>query len=331
MQEVSVVERLQTKIGKLVVALGVQCFAQTLQIELPEAVIEQPCLDTPLDEAREVLGIAGGHAGLVDFVSEYFTTNRVQQKARSDQAVGRIGLDQRTSRQNRGLVDFIERNAVINVLERLDQHLIGPNGIAQTQAGGFDQRTELALIERPDHIAIEHIDAVFGWLTGRRRLGQARRALLRPLFAIQNIGPGHLVFARAHQGQFNLVLNIFDMEGAAGRLVAHQRSDNRLGLVLDQLSNPRRCRALTTAHRQKGLGHRHRNLARLEAHDRAVTADDLEVDEPRRVRATVGDVGDNCGKRPCCQNGRPLRDSWNILHRVCSSMMTGPAQSRDRY
>ena len=121
------------------------------------------------------------------------------------------------------------------------------------------------------------------------------------------------------------------MEGAAGRLVAHQRPDNRMGLMLDQLANPCRSRTLAAAHRQKGLGHCHGNLARLETHDRTVTADDLEVDEPCRIRASVGGIGDNSGERPRCQNGRALRDSRNILHRVYSSIMTDLALSRDRY
>ena len=193
MQEISIVEGLQTKVGKLVVAIGTQCLAKTLQIELPEAGIEQPCLDTALDEARKVFGVTRGHAGLVDFVSEHFATNRVQQKARSDKAVGRIGLDQRPGRENRGFVDLVERNAVIDVLERLDHHHIGPHSLTQAQTGGCDQRMKLTLIERPNDIAIENIDPVFGLLTGRRGLSQARRTLLRPLFAVENIGPGDLM------------------------------------------------------------------------------------------------------------------------------------------
>ena len=41
--------------------------------------------------------------------------------------------------------------------------------------------------------------------------------LLITLFTIENVGAGNVVFTTTHQGQFNLVLNIFNMESATVR------------------------------------------------------------------------------------------------------------------
>ena len=41
------------------------------------------------------------------------------------------------------------------------------------------------------------------------------RTLLRPLFAVKNISACHMVFAHAHQRQFDLILDILDMKRAA--------------------------------------------------------------------------------------------------------------------
>ena len=52
-------------------------------------------------------------------------------------------------------------------------------------------------------------------------------ALLRALLAVQHVGARDVVLAGAHQRQFDLVLDVFDVEGAAVRLAAHQRSRPR--------------------------------------------------------------------------------------------------------
>ena len=51
------------------------------------------------------------------------------------------------------------------------------------------------------------------------------RALLGALLAVQDIGARNVVLASAHQGEFDLVLDIFDVERAARGAPAHQRMD----------------------------------------------------------------------------------------------------------
>jgi hypothetical protein len=56
--------------------------------------------------------------------------------------------------------------------------------------------------------------------SGAWRAPPASGALARLLLAVQHVGAGHLLLARAHQGQFHLVLDVLDVQGAAGRHAA---------------------------------------------------------------------------------------------------------------
>jgi len=103
------------------------------------------------------------------------------------------------------------------------------------------------------------------------------RAGLGPLLAVEHVRAGDIVLARAHQGELDLVLDVFYMEGAALRLAAHERADHAVREPDHDLADPSRGGALAAVHREEGLGHRHRDLGRLEADDRAVAPDDLVV------------------------------------------------------
>ena len=65
------------------------------------------------------------------------------------------------------------------------------------------------------------------------------RALLRTLLAIEHVGARDLMLARAHQREFDLILNVFDMERSAIGLTAHQRGDDRLCQSGDEFANAR--------------------------------------------------------------------------------------------
>ena len=62
----------------------------------------------------------------------------------------------------------------------------------------------------------------------------------RPLLAIQHIGSRHIVLARAHETKFDLVLNVFYVQGAAARLTTHESVDDQFGKPGDLLANARR-------------------------------------------------------------------------------------------
>ena len=91
-----------------------------------------------------------------------------------------------------------------------------------------------------------------------------------PLVAIQYIGTGHLVMLAAHQRQFDLVLHILDMKGAALAGAPRQRVDDFGAQLLDDFVHAAGGGRRVSLDRQERLGHRHRNLAGVESGNRAV-------------------------------------------------------------
>ena len=97
------------------------------------------------------------------------------------------------------------------------------------------------------------------------------------------------MFAEAHEREFDVVLNVFDMESAAALLAARERRDHRPGQALNQFANPGRRRALPAMHGEECFGHGNRDLAGLKRHHRTIAADDLEVgEESGRLSARCG-------------------------------------------
>ena len=84
-----------------------------------------------------------------------------------------------------------------------------------------------------------------------------------------------MVFAVAHHRQFNLVLDVFDVEGAAGGLTAHQGVDHAVRQRSNLFAHPRGGGTLPAIDGNKRLGHGDGDLRRLETDNRAVAADDL--------------------------------------------------------
>ncbi len=138
-------------------------------------------------------------------------------------AIGRIFFHQRARCQNCRLVQFFNRHAVIQILDRFMQDGTRIDVFFQSDAGCADQVAYLIHIQRTALAVFDHMQLI-GF---RDRLGALLlRALFHALGAIQHIGAGNVVLAGTHQRQFNLVLDIFNMERAAGRLATHQRVDD---------------------------------------------------------------------------------------------------------
>src|SRR5438309_7652556 len=128
---------------------------------------------------------------------------------------------------------------------------------------------------------------------GRRLLlGRFVGARLGTLFPVQDIGARHFVLARTHQRELDLVLDVFYMEGPAGRLAAYECAHDRVSQRGNELPDPRRRGALPAFDGQKRLGHRDGDLAGLETHYRTVAADDLVLRKRgRRRNADVSERG----------------------------------------
>ena len=155
----------------------------------------------------------------------------------------------------------------------------------QTGTGRLDQRLQRRQVQRHTLAAIDHEQV--------RRAGRHHGHLLAsPLLgtplAIQHIGARHFVVAPAHQAEFDVILHVFDVEGAATRARTQQGANHRLRQALDGLAHAGRRRTLGAVHGQEGLHQRHRDLVRLERDHGAVAADDLVADIGGRHRRRAG-------------------------------------------
>ncbi len=152
------------------------------------------------------------------------------------------------------------------------------------------------------------VDHVHHW-GGGGELFLVVGALLRAALAVQHVGAGDFMVLAAHQAQLDLVLHIFNMEGAAARTRAHQGADHVLGERVHHLAHAGRGGALRAVHCQKRLHHRHCNFLGLERHHRAVAANDLVVRER---------VPGSCGRCSVCGGIRRGGGRWG--RRVQSSL-----------
>ena len=90
--------------------------------------------------------------------------------------------------------------------------------------------------------------------------------------------------AAAHQAQFDLILDIFNVECAATGTRAQQRAHHALGQLVDGFADAGGCRTLRAVNRQKSFHHRDCDFAGFERDHRAIASDDLVL----RVGVYVG-------------------------------------------
>ena len=101
MQEISVVQRLQTEITELKIPLGDQRFRELLQIKLCELRIQQVGFNALLDEFREVINVMLLSIRLRHFSTKHFFTNSVHEQTRGNLTIRRIFFHERARSQNR--------------------------------------------------------------------------------------------------------------------------------------------------------------------------------------------------------------------------------------
>ena len=270
-QEVAIEEGLQPEVVELHVALGLERRTQARQVELQQLLVEQFGTDAELDEAREVLRIARRHLRVRHFLAEDLLADRVQQQPCRGARVARVLLDQRARGEDRGLVHLLDRHTVVQVAPRLGHDRVRPHLLAQARAGRLDERGQARHVQRHEQPAIGH--------HRHRRRGLRRPGLARPLLraalAVQHVGPRHLMVAAAHQAEFDMVLHVLDVKGAATRARAHQRTHDDLRQFVHRLAHACRRGTLRAMHGEESLHQRHRDLVRLEHDHGAVATDDL--------------------------------------------------------
>ena len=97
------------------------------------------------------------------------------------------------------------------------------------------------------------------------------------------------MFTGTHQGQFDLVLNVFDVHGAPRGHAALKRRDHLFGELFHGFVDSAGRGGCSALYSKKRLGNGHRDFAVLEGDNRAVALDYPQL--PRRCRCHAGGVG----------------------------------------
>ena len=280
MQEVAIVQRLQSQELERQIALRLQRRGELFQVEARQIRIEQFGLDAGLDIGREIFGVSYGHIGLRgagrrrQYERQHLGAQLVEQQPRADIGVVGLLLHQRARGHHGGQRQFVLADAVIEIAMGLGEHGRRLDAV-EAGAGLVDDQDQPRGIERNLRaVRQRHLQHRSGRWLGRFG-GLLLGALPGPLVAIQHIGARHLVVLAAHQRQFDLVLHVFDVKGAAFADPARQRADDFSRQLLHDLVHPAGGRRGVPLDREKRLGHRDRNLAGVEFRNRAVAADHL--------------------------------------------------------
>ena len=304
MQEVTVEQRLQPEVIEFKVAFGFEGCTQAGQVELLELFVKQLIFNTLCNELRKVIRIANAHFFLADLLAQDFTADGVHQQAGGGVGVVGVFFNQRPGRQNRRLVNLVDRHAVVEVAHRLLNDGIRFDGCTQIGARRLNQSLQITDVKSDLLAAVHHMQ--------QRRFGDGNlrlaRAFLGALFTVQHVGACNFVMTAAHQAQLDLVLHIFNVEGPAARARTHQRAHHRLRQVIDRFANAGRCCTLSAMNRQESLHHGHRYLVGCEWHDSAVAANDLVVGKGTDLAAGV--ASKVCDVRYGVESGST---GWQVL------------------
>ena len=218
MQEIAVIQSLQAEIVELQVTAGIQGCSQAWQVKLTHAWIQQLSRDTFIDVLRKISAVFSLRIALQYFLAKDFFTNHVHQDACCYLAICRIFFNQSTGSQNSGVIHLRHWYAVVQVLDSLSNDWSSVNMSTQTFAGRLNHSTQSGHIKPLLNTVVSYLDArLASLIRSLRFLGNflLSSTLLIALFTIENVSTSNVVLTTTHQSQFNLVLNIFDMESSA--------------------------------------------------------------------------------------------------------------------
>ncbi len=224
-------------------------------------------------------GVRLGHVGLARLTrltvhpAERLAADLVQQQARRGEAVLRLGLDVAPGRHHQRELDLVLRDAVVT----------GAEGLVEDQLGV--DRVEAVGRLRHDHaqpVDVQRCGAAVGGAdSDRGPLGDTgwvgRGAGLGALLSVEDVRAGNLVLAGAHQRQLDLVLDVLDLDAAAGVTAAGQGVDDPAGQVGHQVADPVSGAGLGALDGEERLGHGDRDLGMIERGAAAVAADDGQL------------------------------------------------------
>ena len=273
MQEITVIKGLQAEVVKLQIALSLQGRGQARQVKLPHARVQQFVVDAFFDQGGEAFLIVMPHLRLGDLGAKNLFGDGVHQQAGRGIGVVGVFFNQGARGQDGGFIDLFDGDAVIQVAHCLGHDRLGLDVLTQTLASRSNDLLHPLQVQGHALTVVGHMQRWCAW-SGFLLL---RSALAGAALAVEHISACNFVVAAAHQAQLDLVLNVFDVKGAAARSRAHQCAHHRLGQAVDGFAHAGRCGTLGAMHRQKGFHQRHGDLRGLKGNHSAIAANDLVV------------------------------------------------------
>ena len=271
-QEVTVVQGLQAQEAELEIALRFQGVAKAFQVKGCQGFVQQFVADTGVNKGAQGLWInlcqrktAGQVQGFRCFQPELF-----QQQAGGYGTVVGFPFNATPGSHDQGRQHFGLFDAVVKVAQGVFHQRIT---VYAVQAGGglFHLLLHQTQVQRGD--------AAIGFFHGQMRVRFHRLvhgALAGVFFTVQHVGPGHFLFFGPHQGQFHLVLDVFDVHLATGFEAAADGLHYLFGNPVHGVVDASGTGCLVPFHRQEGFGHRDTDLGRVETHQSAVSFDNLQ-------------------------------------------------------
>ena len=271
-QEVTVVQGLQTQEAELQIPLRLKGSAEALQIESSQGFVQQFITNSRLDKGAQGLWInlsqwqTDGQAQ----GGRIFQPELLQQQSGGDGAVVRLPLNPAAGRHDQSRQHVFLGDAVIKVGQGIVHQGITVNAL-QPCGGLLHLQFHQAQIQR-SNLATGLFHRQMGVRLNRRMAG----ALAGMLFPIQDVGAGHLLFFGPHQGQFHLILDVFDMYLATSLQATANRLDNLVGHPVYRVIDTRGTGGGVALNCEEGFGYGDADLRGVEAHKRAVALDDLK-------------------------------------------------------
>jgi hypothetical protein len=286
---------------------GFERGAQLVEIEGGELGRQQLELDAALDERLERLGVDRGHFRLggeemvlgVDVEeAKRFASELVEQQPGGDVGVVGLFLHQGAGAISKA-VDTSCAEMPSYMLFMASRMMRSPStSVRPLQASPTSTRMRATSSGAREPSSATHLNRRLAGCSAGCRLRASARA--GALLAVEHVVAGHLVLAGAHQRQLHLILNVFDVDRAAGREAALEGGADLTGELCHQLADARRgCRG-AAFHRQERLGHGQSDLVVGVGHHGAVALDDLELPwgrggDGRRQRLRRGRVRGGAG------------------------------------
>ena len=219
-----------------------------------------------------MVGGAVGHAQ----EAQAFGTQGVHQQARGDERVVRLTLDQGTGGHHQCGVDVGQGHAVVQVLQgfALDQVTVD---FFQAFAGLGDDGVQAAQVQRCKRTVgqgdADRRVSLYGGFFGRGAHG----ALFGAGVTVDHVVARNFLLAGTHQGQFDLVLDFFDVDSAARRHTTFEGRGDLFGQAGNGVVDARRSGSGAAFNCKKRFGDGDGDFVIGVRNDSAVTLDHAQL------------------------------------------------------